>query len=156
MFIVKYKAFFIGISALLVVASCVLFGVYGIKKGIDFTGGTTIEISYLQGAPETLDVQALKALNVDTFKTSSSTYKFITTKQYDELGKPFQELLTQGKFAYFETQVNTVGPTLGREMTKKAAIAIVIVILAILAFIAFAFREVSRPVSSLVVIGKVG
>jgi preprotein translocase subunit SecF len=148
MFIVKYKAFFIGISALLVVASCVLFGVYGIKKGIDFTGGTTIEISYLQGAPETLDVQALKALNVDTFKTSSSTYKFITTKQYDELGKPFQELLTQGKFAYFETQVNTVGPTLGREMTKKAAIAIVIVILAILAFIAFAFREVSRPVSS--------
>ena len=148
MFIVKYKAFFIGISALLVAFSCVLLGVSGIKKGIDFTGGTTIEINYIQGVPENLDTQAIKALGVDTYKTGSSTYKFITTLGYDDVAKKLQPILTQGKYVYFETQVNTVGPTLGKEMTRKAAIAIVIVILAMLAFIAFAFREVSRPVSS--------
>jgi preprotein translocase subunit SecF len=37
---------------------------------------------------------------------------------------------------------------MGREMTKKAIIAIASVVLAILAFIAFAFREVSQPVAS--------
>lgn len=148
MFIVKYKAFFIGISLLLVIASGVLLGVYGIKQGIDFTGGTTIEISYIQDTPEVLDTQAIKNLDVDAYKISSSTYKFITTLAYDDVSKALQPLLTQGKYAYFETQVNTVGPSLGKEMTRKAAIAIVIVILAILAFIAFAFREVSLPVSS--------
>ena len=148
MLIVKYKSLFIGISVLLVALSCVLLNVYGIKKGIDFTGGTTLEISYLQGSPDQLDITAIKALDVDTFKTSSTTYKFITTRQYDDVAKALQPLLTQGKYPYFETQVNTVGPTLGKEMTKKAGIAIVIVILAILAFIAFSFREVSRPVSS--------
>ena len=148
MFIIKYKSIFIGISALLVIASCVLFGVYGIKKGIDFTGGTTIEINYVENVPESIDISAIKALGVDTFKTGTSSYKFVTTLGYDEVNTKLSPLISQGKYKYTETQVNTVGPSLGKEMTTKAGIAISIVVLAILAFIAFAFREVSRPVSS--------
>lgn len=148
MFIIKYKSFFIGISALLVLASVSLFVVFGIKQGIDFTGGTTIEIAYATTTVPTLDTEAIKALGVDVFTVGTSSYKFVTALQYDEIAPKLQPLLTQGKYPYFETQVNTVGPTLGKEMTRKAIIAITIVVLAILAFIAFSFREVSRPVSS--------
>ena len=57
-------------------------------------------------------------------------------------------MLNKAKHPYVETQVNTVGGSMGNEMTKKALIAIVVVAIAILSFIAFAFREVSLPVAS--------
>ena len=150
MFIIKYKSLFIGLSIILVAISCVLFAILGIKKGIDFTGGTTLEIAYATSTQDqvVLDTVAIKALGVNTFNTGENTYKFITTKEYDAFQPQLQPLLTQGKYAYTETQVNTVGPSLGKEMTNKAIIAIIVVVLAILAFIAFAFREVSEPVSS--------
>ena len=62
--------------------------------------------------------------------------------------KAIQPLIAQKMYPYMETNVTSVGPTLGAEMTKKAIIAIVVVVLVILLFIAFAFRHVSLPVSS--------
>ena len=47
-----------------------------------------------------------------------------------------------------EVSFNSIGPSVGRELTKKAIIAIILVSLAIILFIAFAFRKVSKPVSS--------
>jgi preprotein translocase subunit SecF len=44
--------------------------------------------------------------------------------------------------------VNTVGPILGKELRDKAFFAIAVVVLIIIFFIAFAFRKVSKPVSS--------
>jgi preprotein translocase subunit SecF len=148
MFIIKYKAFFIGLSVALVVASGFLFFTYGIKKGIDFTGGTTIEITYTNGAPSSLNTKSLEVLEVEAYQTGTSSYKFITTRQYDDIEPKLRPILTEGKYVYVETQVNTVGPTLGKEMTQKALVAIVIVILAILGFIAFAFRGISVTVPS--------
>jgi preprotein translocase subunit SecF len=124
-------------------------GVYGIKRGVDFTGGTTLEVLYGTSTVPTLDVAAIKAINVDTYQTGDASFKFITTEAYDDVSPKLIPLLTQnGAYIFTPTTLTTVGPTLGKEMTHKALIAIVIVILAILAFIAFAFREVSRPVSS--------
>jgi preprotein translocase subunit SecF len=149
MFIIKYKHWFIALSVVLVVASFAAMGVYGIKRGVDFTGGTTLEVLYGTSTVPTLDVAAIKAINVDTYQTGDASFKFITTEAYDDVSPKLIPLLTQnGAYIFTPTTLTTVGPTLGKEMTHKALIAIVIVILAILAFIAFAFREVSRPVSS--------
>lgn len=148
MFIVKYKSFFIGLAVVLVIASFALMAKFGIRQGVDFTGGTVIETVYIAQAPEAIGTEALTAADVRTFKTGTSTYKFISTKSYDEMKPLVNQALSQGGFQYQETQVNTVGPTLGLELKRKAAIAIAVVVLAILAFIAFSFREVSRPVSS--------
>jgi len=147
MFIIKYKSLFIGFSLLLVVASFAIMGMYGIKQGIDFTGGTTLEITYTGTAP-TLDVGAIKALGVDVYETGEGSFKFITGLPYEEVEAKLTPMLTAGGSVFTTTSLVTVGPTLGKEMTRKAIIAIAIVILAILAFIAFSFREVSEPVSS--------
>lgn len=148
MFIVKYKSIFISLAVVLVVASFALMWTYGIRKGIDFTGGTVIETRYMSSAPETVDFTSLEEEEIDGFKTGTSTYKFISTREYAEMKPLIAGILSQGGHQFEETQVNTVGPTLGQEMTKKAIIAIGFVVLAILAFIAFSFREVSLPVSS--------
>lgn len=148
MFIIKYKSLFIGISALLVIASCVLFFTFGIKRGIDFTGGTTIEIKYEPSETFHLDKAGIEAIGVNVYEVDPTVFKFVTTEQYEIVDQKLASFIQESKTPYLVTQINTVGPTLGAEMTRKAIIAITIVVLAILAFIAFSFRGISVAVSS--------
>jgi preprotein translocase subunit SecF len=146
--IIKYKALFIGFAVLLVLASFGLMHVYGVKKGIDFTGGTVAEIAYTKDVP-TLDKKAFEAAGIALYQTGTSSYRVITNRQFEEVVAPMSALISQNNtFPFQTTALSTVGPTLGKEMTQKAGIAIAIVILIILIFIAFAFKEVSYPVSS--------
>ena len=148
MFIVKYKSSFIAIAIAMVIASAMLVANFGIKKGIDFTGGTVIEIDYASSTVEKIDIAALEKVGIKVFATGATSYKFISAKTFEETDRALKGSLHSAKYPFKVTQVNTVGPTMGKEMTKKAIIAIVFVIIAILGFIAFAFREVSLPVSS--------
>ncbi len=148
MFIIKYKAFFIGLSIALVVVSLGLMKSYGIKQGIDFTGGSVIDITYTENAKD-LTQAMFEGKDITLYKTGESTYRLISEKTYEEIGPVITTIAnTDQKTPFQFTQVNTVGPTLGAEMTKKAIIALIVVVLAILAFIAFSFREVSLPVQS--------
>lgn len=143
MFIIKYKAFFIGLSLVLVAASIALMATYGIKRGIDFTGGSVVDVTVL--GTTAVDTKAFADTGVSVFNTGSSTYRFISVKPYDEVAPIIASHI---KVPLQVTQAQSVGPTLGSEMTKKAIIALVVVILAILAFIAFSFRAVSHPLPS--------
>lgn len=148
MFIIKYKAFFISLSILLIVASFALMQIYGVKKGIDFTGGAVVDITY-NGEAAALATEGLKAQEISLFKTGDGSYRFISSKTYEEVAKEVTAFANpSGNTPFTFTQVSTVGPSLGAEMTKKAIIAIIVVVLAILAFIAFSFREVSNPLPS--------
>lgn len=148
MFIIKYKAFFIGLSIALVVISLGLMKTYGIKQGIDFTGGSVIDITYT-GEVKDLTSSMFEAQEIDVYKTGNTTYRLISAKTYEEISATITSIGNPDQKTPFQfTQVNTVGPTLGAEMTKKAIIALIVVVLAILAFIAFSFREVSLPVQS--------
>lgn len=148
MFIVKYKLMFIGIAVAMVLASVGSILHFGIKKGIDFTGGTVVEIQYASSSVPSVSVSAFEEKGIKVFETGAGSYKFISQKSYEETTGAIVALLDKKAHPYTETQVNTVGPSMGSEMTKKALIAIVIVAIAILSFIAFAFREVSVPVAS--------
>lgn len=148
MFIIKYKSLFIGISILLVIISGVLMKTYGIKQGIDFTGGSVIDITYTNKAAS-LTSAPFEAQGITWYKTGELTDRFVSSKTYEEISPIITSLANPTNATPFTfTQVNTVGPTLGAEMTKKAVIALIAVVLAILAFIAFSFREVSLPVQS--------
>ena len=146
--IVTYKSWFIGIAIAMVIGSVFLVSHFGIKKGIDFTGGTVIEINYATSTVQQIDTVMLADKGVKAFPMSATTYKFISQKSFEETSAVLSSSLDKVKFPYTVTQVNTVGPTMGKEMTNKAVIAIVFVVIAILCFIAFAFREVSLPVES--------
>jgi preprotein translocase subunit SecF len=146
--IIKYKALFILVSIALVAISLGLLSTFGIKKGIDFTGGSVIDITYTGSVP-TLNNESFKGEGIDLYMTGNNSYRMISTRSYEELSPVITTLANKdGTTPFTFTQVNTVGPTIGAEMTKKAIIALVVVVLAILLFIAFSFREVSYPVSS--------
>ena len=121
---------------------------YGIKQGIDFTGGSVVDITYDKVAPELVQ-SSFENTDITIYKTGEMTERFVSSKTYEEISPIITQIASDGgKYPFQFTQVSTVGPTLGAEMTKKAIIALVVVIFAILAFIAFSFRAVSEPVSS--------
>ena len=148
MFIIKYKKIFIGISATLVVLSLLSLFIFGLNVGIDFKGGALTEVVYNEERP-TQDAlnESLKILNFGSIllqPTGDLGYIVKTRDLNDSEHTLLLKTLSQNKSdALAETSFNSIGPSVGRELTRKAIIAVVLVSLAIICFIAFAFRKVS-------------
>ncbi len=154
MFIVKYRKFFFVLSFLLIVISAgAMIGFRPWNYGIEFTGGSILEVGYPAGRP---DVDAFKSklapLNWSSTQvqaTGEDAY-LVRTKALSEPER--QQLISavsdQGATKIEERRFNSVGPTIGAELRNKALWAIVCVLIAIVLYIAFAFRHVSKPISS--------
>lgn len=152
MFIIKHKNIFLGISLLIVAASIIATIVFGLRVGIDFKGGSQTEITYTNTRPEqkTIEDIATKAglspVHVQTVGEHAYSIKTrdITPTEHASL----VGALGVGQNGVTETGFSSIGPSVGKELTVKALIAILIVILWIVGYIAFAFRKVSHPVAS--------
>ena len=153
MFIIKYKKIFIGISITLVVLSFVSLFIFGLNVGIDFKGGALTEVVYKEIRPtqEILE-KSLTTLNFGSIvlqPTGGLGYLIKSRDLTDSEHTLLLKTLSQDKSNTFtEIRFNSIGPTVGPELTRKAILAIVLISLAIICFIAFAFRKVSKPVSS--------
>ncbi len=156
MFIVKYKKIFLFLSTALVVISMVSIFTFGLKPGIDFKGGALLEVSYansLSGRPEISMIQnSIKALDVNQAliqPTGENDY-IIKTRDLNQSEHEmiFESLSLGGKYSVSEKSFNSIGPSVGSELARKATVSIIVVILAIILFITYAFRKVSQPVAS--------
>ncbi len=153
MFIVKHKKIFIGISVALVLLSIAALFVFGLKIGIDFKGGALTEVVYKTARPTQADLdKSLSALNYGSVllqPTGDMGYIVKTRALTDPEHQALLSALSQNNTAPLtEMSFNSIGPTVGAELTRKAIILIVLISFAIIAFIAFAFRKVSKPISS--------
>lgn len=153
MFVVKYRKIFYAFSLILVILSIAGMFMWGFNLGIDFKGGSVLEVSYTTTRPSLDDAKAsldaLKMSNYTLVPTGETGY-ILRTKDITPAEKTnIENALSQnGKFALEEKQFDSIGPLLGQESKNKAIISVSLVLLAIVLFIAFAFRKVSRPVSS--------
>jgi len=153
MFIIKHKKIFIGISIILVALSIVSLFVFGLKIGIDFNGGALAEVVYRDARPIQADLdKTLQALDLGSITIQPTGEMGYIVKSRDltdaEHSLILQTLSNNGQNQLEEKSFNSIGPSVGRELTNKAIVAIILVSLAIICFIAFAFRKVSKPVSS--------
>jgi len=153
MFVLKHKKIFLGLSITLMVLALLSPLVFGLKVGIDFKGGALTEVVYTDERPGQNELNAaLNTLNFGSVllqPTGENGYIVKTKNLSDpEHTSLLQALALEDKYSFSELSFNSIGPSVGRELTRKAIIAVVLVALAIIFFIAFAFRKVSRPVSS--------
>lgn len=152
MFIIKNKKIFIGISAILVLFSIVSIFTFRMKAGIDFKGGALSEISYSGIRPSITEIESsLKNIGITSLvqPTGEAGYILKTRDLSDKEHSSMLEALSfSGKYKAEEKSFNSIGPSIGKELANKAVVAIILVSLAIICFIAFAFRKVSKPVSS--------
>ena len=153
MFIIKHKKIFIGISTVLVILSIVSLLTFGLKIGIDFKGGALAEVSYKSARPTQEELSpALKALNFGDIllqPTGDSGYIVKSRDLSDAEHTELLQTLSQNNISNLnELSFDSIGPSVGRELTRKAITAVILISLAIICFIAFAFRKVSKPISS--------
>ena len=153
MFIVKHKKIFIGISVGLVLLSIASLFVFGLRVGIDFKGGALMEVAYKDARPAQTDLEsAIQTLNLDSvsFQPTGELGYIIKSRDLTEAEHTLllKTLSNDGKNVLEEKSFNSIGPSVGRELTRKAIFAIILVSLGIILFIAYAFRKVSKPVSS--------
>lgn len=154
MFIIKHKNFFFALSGFLTLAA--LFSVVFFRPwnvGIEFTGGSILEVGYPDGRPQ---IDELKG-KLDEMKWTGTLVQAIGTDGYIIRTKALTEpervqligvVSENGARKIDERRFNSIGPTIGAELRSKAGWAVICVILAIVLYIAFAFRHVSQPISS--------
>lgn len=153
MFIIKYKKIFITLSIVLVILSFASMFYFGLKVGIDFKGGAITEIAYNENRPdqEVLN-QNVGALGFGNILIQPTGDKGLILKSREltdvEHNSLLETLSIAGAYPFNEVAFNSIGPSVGSELTRKAIISIILVSLAIILFIAYAFRKVSKPVSS--------
>ncbi len=154
MFIIKYKKFFFLFSTLIVFLSLVSMVAYRPWNiGIEFTGGSILEVGYPSGRPNIDDLKQ----KLDLLKWRSVQVQAVGADGYiirtEPLSEPERQALVaavsdNGATKIEERRFNSIGPTIGAELRSKAGWAVLCVILAIVLYIAFAFRHVSQPISS--------
>jgi len=132
-----------GIAAM--VYSLITYGT-PLRLSVDFTSGTIIELQFQKPVPPA-EVRAvyLEHGYADTAVQSvgDGSTVLIRSKQLDDATKQAIEAELQQKLGpATELRYQSVGPAVGREVTRAATIAVVVGALAILAFIVIAFRGV--------------
>jgi preprotein translocase subunit SecF len=152
MFVVKYRKIFYVLSGLLIAGSIFAISIWGLRPGVDFSGGSLISVTFPENSPSTEEVnQVLQNLNFkDATARPSSEGFIIRLKEISQAEKDsiLKALSFEGEYAPTEKTFSSVGPVLGQEAIQKSWISIALVLLAIVFFVAFAFRKVSKPISS--------
>ena len=153
--IIQNKNIWLTVSGLLFVVAVVALFFWGLKFGIDFTGGSQLEVEFLGNRPEVKAVEEkladlnLGSLTVQPVEEKGMILKFqdSTKEKRDETMKKLGEL-SGGANKLEEARYDSVGPSIGAELKRRAVLAIFWVLLAIVIYISIAFNKISKPIAS--------
>jgi preprotein translocase subunit SecF len=152
--IIKNKKIFLIIAAVIVLACVAIIAAFGLKPGIDFTGGSLMEVRYSALPEKAMVEEAVGALDIGNFSVRQSESEagsgyLISTKDLSESQRAQLETTlkatgTDGELVRF----TSIGPVIGQELADKAVWALGAVVLLIIVYVAIAFAGVGAPVSS--------
>ncbi len=142
------RYYLFALSLLIIVPGMILLAVRGFPLAIDFKGGSLLEIKFSSGKyPELEQVISLyknlgisdvqiNSTGLDTLIIRSSFMDDPTREKIiTEIEKTFNDKIILNRF-------DSVGPTIGREVTGRAAAAVAVAAIAVVFYIAFAFRGI--------------
>ncbi len=148
--LISYRKIYYGISGIVILASLVALVLWGFRLGIDFTGGTMWQV-HGQGLERDVVVQVFADHEISNVLVESGKNNQLTLR-FQEISEDVHQQLLSGfreRYPDFtEDQFAVIGPTISGELRERALFAIVFVLFGISLYIAFAFRQVSRPLSS--------
>ncbi|AZG35590.1 MULTISPECIES: protein translocase subunit SecF [Shewanella] len=135
-------------SMILVIASFVSLGVQGINWGLDFTGGTVVEMEF--SAP--VDLSALRAKMTSAEAEGAVVQNFGSSR--DILVRlPVRETLKSDvqvaavlaaaqtiDSAVIQKRVEFVGPQVGKQLAEQGGLAVIVALICILIYVSFRFE----------------
>lgn len=148
--IVGKRKLWFTISILMIVPGVLALMLWGLKPGIDFTGGQEMEITGSLNQSEVAEIVSSTGVKDVTVTTSGSDRLLIRYSdegvgESQEVHKKVVDALAQKQIQ--ETAFSSVGPSISKDITRNAGIAVALASLAIIIYIAFAFRNTPPPVS---------
>ena len=138
----------LSLSLLLVILSYVLLMTKGLNYGVDFAGGTIVQVKYTEAAPIDKMRSQLKAdpvfhgASITEFGSAEeviirlkSTSDSVTT----DIGDSAREML-KGSGDFEIRRVDIVGPKVGNELREKGLMSLILATFGILIYVAFRFE----------------
>jgi len=140
----------LGLSALLIIISLASLALKGLNFGIDFTGGTLVEVQFKQAMPISDIRKALTPVGyekaiIQHFGSDEEIIIRIQNLEQKDSSQLSTDILDALSTAFGADSVEMrriefVGPQVGEELTKAGIMAVLIAMLAILAYVTFRFE----------------
>jgi preprotein translocase subunit SecF len=118
---------------------------------IDFTGGSLLEVRFASGNPQPADIIALYSqMNVadaSVQTTGEGTYVIRSSAlEEDTRAQVVEQLKTHFNSDVTILRFENVGPTIGREVTRRALLAVAVAAVIVTVYMTFAFRGVPHAI----------
>lgn len=148
--IVKRRYLYFAFSLIVIIPGTIALIVWGLPVGIDFTGGSLLEISFESGTrPATEEVVEIYAERgfVDAKAQAAGVDHMIIRSRH--MGEDTQAELVAAMEEAFNTRIKlqqfeSVGPAVGQEVAQRAAGAVGLAAIGIMLYITYAFRKVEH------------
>jgi preprotein translocase subunit SecF len=144
----KHALTFNVISLVTFVLAVIFLATRGLNLGVDFRGGTVIEIAYPHAADLTRVRTAIDKMNlgefaVQSFGSANSALIRVPLKEGLSSAQLSDSVMTQLKAddpTVRQQRVEFVGPQVGKELYENGALALLLVSIGIVAYLAFRFE----------------
>ena len=139
---------FFGLSLLIIVSGLICLYIAGAPLSIDFTGGSLLELKFVTSSPKPAEIIAVyDEANIGDAQvqtTGAGTYD-IRSEFLDNDQRAVVLAALNDKFGESEViRFDSVGPSIGQQVTSRGALAIVIASILVVLFIAWSFRGVEN------------
>ncbi len=155
--VIKYRYYYFAFSLAIIIPGLIFLLLGGLKAGIDFTGGTQLEIAFPAHPTTAISESGIKAIvqrdglqaEVQSSITSGGHTYIIRTEDLSNKLSLRQKVVGDLFGAYGKgtlRDVNTVSGTIGEEIRVRAALAVLAASFVILGYITLAFRKMPHPI----------
>lgn len=154
--ITRHRSVYFLISAVAVGLSLAAWLSWGLKPGIDFTGGSLLEVSFSSRPDVSAIIETARPavgegeIVVQPLGEDAVVVRMpaIDEAAHQKLVEDLRAAFAKDGGTVEEKRFESIGPLIGRELQRKTLYAIAGAILAIMLYITFVFRKVSHPVAS--------
>ena len=143
----KYSKIYYIVSGVLIAASIFSILRWGFQIGIEFTGGTVVEYKIEKDfdRQSVLDKDFLQTVEISSIsETGEGSYIFRVSRLVPEEKDALrQKIESEVQSGVEELKFEVVGPSVGPELIKKTAYALIIAVTLILLWVAVQFKKLS-------------
>ncbi|MBP7133684.1 protein translocase subunit SecF [Patescibacteria group bacterium] len=152
--VISLRPLWYTLSAIMILGSLILLGTWGLKQGIEFTGGSLLVVQFTNRPSPTEVSQTIQQKDQDNLgqfvaqpigdRDMQFRLRNLSEKEHENL----TTILAEAYPGTTEQRFDAIGPVLGEELRNKSVQGLIVVLLAIMAYVAYVFRKVSAPVQS--------
>lgn len=145
--VVKKRYWWFAISLLVLIPGIISLFMQGLNLGIDFKGGTMLEVTFKKAVTQTAVTDTMKSVGLEgpVQLSDGNTIALIRTGALEETQR--NELLTAleknvGEYDKPSLKEDKVGPAMGQELTRNALYALLIATVLMIGYITIRFQFV--------------